>query len=118
VTGAGARRSLDARLGVALTLLLAIGVFQLILNDSMPKTGYRAGHLARPRRPTRFSERIGHPWPRFAGAAAVHRPRLRGARPGSDADAHLHHRLELLRRARAGLALSQQHQPHWCKTGL
>jgi hypothetical protein len=32
--------SLDARLGVALTLLLAIGVFQLILNDSMPKTGY------------------------------------------------------------------------------
>lgn len=31
---------LDARAGVALTLLLAIGVFQLILNDTMPKTGY------------------------------------------------------------------------------
>ena len=32
--------ALDARAGVALTLLLAIGVFQLILNDTMPKTGY------------------------------------------------------------------------------
>ena len=32
--------ALDARAGVALTLLLAIGVFQLILNDALPKTGY------------------------------------------------------------------------------
>ena len=31
---------LEERAGVALTLLLAIGVFQLILNDTMPKTGY------------------------------------------------------------------------------
>jgi len=31
---------LSSRSGVALTLLLAIGVFQLILNDTMPKTGY------------------------------------------------------------------------------
>lgn len=32
--------ALDERAGVTLTLLLAIGVFQLILNDSMPQTGY------------------------------------------------------------------------------
>jgi hypothetical protein len=32
--------SLDERAGVTLTLLLAIGVFQLILNDTMPQTGY------------------------------------------------------------------------------
>jgi hypothetical protein len=31
---------LCSRSGVALTLLLAIGVFQLILNDIMPQTGY------------------------------------------------------------------------------
>ena len=31
---------LSSRCTVALTLLLAIGVFQLILNDMMPKTGY------------------------------------------------------------------------------
>eukprot|EP01043_Picozoa_sp_COSAG02_P068278 COSAG02_NODE_11282_length_1755_cov_1.242754_1_plen_241_part_00 len=31
---------LASRSGVALTLLLAIGVFQLILNDIMPQTGY------------------------------------------------------------------------------